>query len=274
MQHVIGGVASAVIGFAVLFGLFALLESIFPERSDQPRAGRRGQSVTDAVWWFAGYAARAAAGLLVLVTVVLVAGRIPHPGSRWIAAQPGWIQFIEVAAISDLLGYGCHRAFHRVSILWPIHAVHHSIEEVDWLSSARVHPLNTILQRPVEVVPLYLLGFNSLHVLPAFALLLALYPIYIHANLRWDYGPLRLCLASPAFHRWHHTAEEQGMDRNYAGLFPWIDLLFGTLYFPQRASRSYGLGSGQRLRPGVWAALRHPFRSAAYAVTVEPIRPS
>jgi sterol desaturase/sphingolipid hydroxylase (fatty acid hydroxylase superfamily) len=54
--------------------------------------------------------------------------------------------------------------------------------------------------------------------------------ILLHANLPWTFGPLRNALASPAFHRWHHTWEAEGMDRNFSGLFPWIDLLFGTFY--------------------------------------------
>src|SRR5436309_10026892 len=84
----------------------------------------------------------------------------------------------------------------------------------------------------LQSVPLYLLGFRG----PALAALvpaLGFYALFVHANLRWDFGPLRYVVASPAFHRWHHTSQAEGLDRNFAGLFPWIDLLFGTFYLPR-----------------------------------------
>jgi len=45
-------------------------------------------------------------------------------------------------------------------------------------------------------------------------------------------GPLRAVLASPRFHRWHHTSAKEGRDKNFAGLLPLWDILFGTYYMP------------------------------------------
>jgi hypothetical protein len=39
-------------------------------------------------------------------------------------------------------------------------------------------------------------------------------------------------VASHRLRRWHHTSPEEERDRNFAGLFPWVDLLFGTFYMP------------------------------------------
>ena len=55
----------------------------------------------------------------------------------------------------------------------------------------------------------------------------------MHANLDWDWGPLRSFLVSPRFHRWHHTSEEEARDKNFAGLLPLWDILFGTYYMPR-----------------------------------------
>ena len=57
--------------------------------------------------------------------------------------------------------------------------------------------------------------------------ILSFYAIFVHANVPWSFGPLRYVIATPAFHRWHHAAEEQGLNHNFAGLFPLFDLLFG-----------------------------------------------
>ena len=53
------------------------------------------------------------------------------------------------------------------------------------------------------------------------------------ANLDWDWRPLRAVLASPRFHRWHHTDEASARDKNFAGLLPLWDILFGTYYMPR-----------------------------------------
>jgi hypothetical protein len=54
----------------------------------------------------------------------------------------------------------------------------------------------------------------------------------VHANLNWTFGPLRYLLASPVFHRWHHTLEGEGLNKNFAPTFPFLDLIFGTFYMP------------------------------------------
>ena len=67
------------------------------------------------------------------------------------------------------------------------------------------------------------------------------YSAMVHANLNWTFGPLRYVLASPVFHRWHHTSEEEGLDKNFASTFPFLDLLFGTFYMPAgRRPEVYG----------------------------------
>jgi sterol desaturase/sphingolipid hydroxylase (fatty acid hydroxylase superfamily) len=38
----------------------------------------------------------------------------------------------------------------------------------------------------------------------------------------------RSVIASPRFHRWHHTGEAEARDKNFAGLLPLCDILFGT----------------------------------------------
>ncbi|HVU89549.1 MAG TPA: sterol desaturase family protein [Pirellulales bacterium] len=54
---------------------------------------------------------------------------------------------------------------------------------------------------------------------------------FIHANLRWRFGPLEYLVATPAFHHWHHTRSKP-INRNYSAVMPWLDRLFGTYYLP------------------------------------------
>ena len=111
------------------------------------------------------------------------------------------------------------------------HAIHHSPKFVDWLSAGRSHFVNSLLSFVLADVAVQLLGFS-----PAALIVLApfnvIYSSLVHANLNWTFGPLRFVFASPVFHRWHHTAEGDGIDKNFASTFPLLDLIFGTFYMP------------------------------------------
>ena len=48
-----------------------------------------------------------------------------------------------------------------------------------------------------------------------------------------DAGPVKYVLATPVFHRWHHTWLEEGGNTNFAGTFPIWDILFGTFRMPE-----------------------------------------
>ncbi|MDU6241438.1 MAG: sterol desaturase family protein, partial [Bradyrhizobium sp.] len=64
----------------------------------------------------------------------------------------------------------------------------------------------------------------------------------------------------PVFHRWHHTAIEEGGNTNFAGTFPLWDILFGTFRMPEgRLPENYG--KDEAAMPGEFAGqLVFPFR--------------
>ena len=84
---------------------------------------------------------------------------------------------------------------------------------------------------------------------------------WIHANLRGRWGPLERLLATPRFHHWHHAAEPEARDKNFAVHLPVIDRLFGTLHLPAgRWPERYGIDGSPVpegwLRPAALAAAR------------------
>jgi sterol desaturase/sphingolipid hydroxylase (fatty acid hydroxylase superfamily) len=82
----------------------------------------------------------------------------------------------------------------------------------------------------------------------------------VHANLNWTLGPFKYVLASPVFHRWHHTAADRGGEKNFAGTFPIFDWLFGTFYMPKaELPEAYGIDD-KSFPPGVGSQLVYPFR--------------
>jgi sterol desaturase/sphingolipid hydroxylase (fatty acid hydroxylase superfamily) len=263
-RHLLGmGIALLIAGT-----IFTLLERRWPALRGRSWWQRRGHG-TDLTYWFLNPVVTQtvvkAATVAAVVPVALALGA-PLGGGRlqpWIDArrtvvslQPGWLQAIEILLLADFLGYWMHRLFHGRR-LWRFHAVHHAPEALDWLSSVHVHPVNEALMRVAQLVPLFALGFRG-EVLAGVAPLFTLYALGLHANLPWTFGPLRFVLTSPAFHRWHHTSEEEGLDKNFAGLFPVWDLVFGTFYMP--AAQPTAFGVRDRVPAGFFAQLVWPFR--------------
>ncbi|MGH2363618.1 MAG: sterol desaturase family protein, partial [Chloroflexota bacterium] len=209
-----------VIGFVVLAVAFSVLESLWPEVQEQPRW--RKDSFTDLIYFFFnGVITRFAAAALLAIAIGLTAHGIARSGASIVGGQPRAVQVLEVLLLGDLVGYWTHRAFHLVPWLWRFHAIHHSPTQVDWLAASRVHPVESIISRMASVLVIYFAGFTST-VVAGYAPFLALYPIFLHCNLDWTYGPLRWLIASPGWHRWHHSADAEVLNKNFSGLFPFM----------------------------------------------------
>ena len=70
-------------------------------------------------------------------------------------------------------------------------------------------------------------------------------------------------LATPVFHRWHHTSLEQGGNTNFAGTFPLWDILFGTFRMPEnQLPEAYGIDD-QAFPSEIAGQLAYPFRQMA-----------
>jgi sterol desaturase/sphingolipid hydroxylase (fatty acid hydroxylase superfamily) len=174
------------------------------------------------------------AGIAIILVATVIAGEtlIPQTFRNNVAAMPLWIQVPVAVVLSDIGFYIVHRTFHKVPWLWKFHAIHHSIEELDWLAAHRVHPFDQICTKGASLLPLLLLGISN----TAFAIYATLYywqSLLIHSNVRLTIGPLRWLIATPQFHHWHHANEKRAYDKNFSGQLSIIDYLMGTLILPQ-----------------------------------------
>ena len=166
-----------------------------------------------------------------LVSAIPGAGSLALGG--WIAAAPLWAQLISLVVVTDFAQYWIHRAFHTPA-LWPWHAVHHSAPDVNWTTTFRSHPVNYLVANAALGMLARLAGFSEPAILIA-APIFFFSGAWAHANLDWTLGPLRYVIASPVFHRWHHSADAASREANYAPMFPLWDLLFGTFHMPRGA---------------------------------------
>jgi sterol desaturase/sphingolipid hydroxylase (fatty acid hydroxylase superfamily) len=182
-------------------------------------------------------------GLLAVIALTILAAPqvVPSSLQTWIRGLPYWVQTLAVLLLADLGVYWTHRMFHAIPWLWRFHEIHHSIEELDWLAAARAHPVDQVLTKGFSLIPIVALGFSELAI-GMWALLYHWQSVLIHSNVRIKFGPLRLLLASPEFHHWHHSNDQEARNRNFAAQLPFLDILFGTLHMPRgRMPQSYGL---------------------------------
>lgn len=99
---------------------------------------------------------------MVVGAAMLLAQRfVPEALTAAVQSQPVWLQAIEALLIADIGFYLAHRAFHAVPFLWRLHAIHHSIEEMDRLAAHRVQPVDQILTKSASFLPLFALGFSA-----------------------------------------------------------------------------------------------------------------
>jgi len=258
---------SVLVAFLVLAAIFFVIERIVGRGRNRVQPVFRRGWFTDVIYWFATIlVTKPLVRLLLIVPVaILVFSRIvpveafrsgTFSGFGPLSRQPVWLQAVQIYLLVDFIGYWTHRLFHR-GRWWPFHAVHHSSEDLDWLGSLRVHPVNDLCNKLAQVTPVLLMGYNPAVTLST-APILTFYAIFLHANVNWDFGPLRSVIATPVFHRWHHSRDREAWDKNFAGLFPIWDLLFGTYYMPKgRYPENFGIC--EPMPGGYFGQLWEPF---------------
>ncbi|MEK6286528.1 MAG: sterol desaturase family protein [Acidobacteriota bacterium] len=238
--------------------VFIPIERMFARRRDQPifRFGWR----TDLAYFFVSALLVQTTTLLTMKPAMVLFHWAAHPGLQaWVAARPFALQFAGIVLFTDLTQYWVHRLFHRVPALWRFHSIHHSTETLDWLAGSRLHLVDVAVTRGLTYVPIYLLGFAAAP-LVAYVAFVSVQATFIHSNVRFTFGPLRWLVATPQFHHWHHGAQREAFDKNFAVHLPVLDWLFGTFLLPKdRWPASYGLGGGDPIPLGYFRQFLYPF---------------
>ena len=96
--------------------------------------------------------------------------------------------------------YWFHRLSHEVRWLWASHAVHHTPEEMTFLSAIRLGWTNLLSGGWIVYLPLVLMGFSPFVVLSLLAFDLR-YQFFLHTEAVGKVGPLEWVLNTPSHHR-------------------------------------------------------------------------
>jgi sterol desaturase/sphingolipid hydroxylase (fatty acid hydroxylase superfamily) len=90
---------------------------------------------------------------------------------------------------------------------------------------------------PLLYLPLALLINVSVPEVVAVVALTSMWGQFVHADAAATFGFIGKIFVSPHYHRVHHSLDDRHMHQNFAGVFPFFDWLFGTVYFPASYER-------------------------------------
>jgi sterol desaturase/sphingolipid hydroxylase (fatty acid hydroxylase superfamily) len=251
----------------LFYGLIALLERAFPYRREWNRS--HGDVWTDVFHLlFTGQGAQglffalASAPLIALSAWVTASVGAP----LWPSSAPALVQLALALLLGELGHYVFHRLSHENSLVWRLHAAHHSAPRLYWLNATRFHVLDLFLLISFESLPLALLGAGA-DVLGPYLVFRAVYGQVQHCNVdmrtpRW----LDWLWSSPGVHRWHHSTVSREGNHNYGAVLNVWDHVFRSFLRPDRPfAGPVGIGQlpdfprgylGQQLAPFRWAAVR------------------
>ena len=165
--------------------------------------------------------------------------------------------------------YWIHRGTHEVRWMWASHFVHHTVTELNVLSSYRLGWTNVISGGWLFFLPLSWVGFHPAAVALTAALNL-FYQSWTHTTLIPRLGWFDYWFNSPANHRVHHASNPRYLDRNYGGVLMVFDHLFGT-YQAELADEPcrFGVTNGPERR-NILAIVFHEWRGIAGDVVRHP----
>lgn len=206
--------------------IFVFIEKLFALKREQPVF--RPEWQTDFHHFLVNH--------LLVGFILLATNKLVHAGFGWalndalqsaIRSLPFVVELFLIVLVADLVQYWTHRAYHEIPFLWRFHAVHHSAKNMDWMAGSRQHVFEVIATRTLVLAPIFVLGFSK-EVIDAYIVIVGFQAVFNHANVSVKLGPLSYLIVTPNFHHWHHSQDQEALDRNYAAHFAFLDYLFGT----------------------------------------------
>jgi sterol desaturase/sphingolipid hydroxylase (fatty acid hydroxylase superfamily) len=237
--------------------IFSPIEVLWPAYPKQ--SVFRREWLTDIVYFLSTHLPIQITSFLILLPATQLTAILGIPSVIEAVGRLPWlVQFFLAVLVADLAEYFIHRAFHMVPFLWRFHAIHHSSPALDWIAGSRSHLVDDILVRGFILIPMMLVFPQEINV--AYLFFVTLHATWTHCNFGPTIKWLEPFLVLPRYHHWHHTSQQEAIDRNFAIHFPWIDRMFGTHYLPadNKWPDTYGLHN-QNMPAGFWRQAIYPF---------------
>ena len=149
-----------------------------------------------------------------------------------------------VFLLDDFTKYIVHRWMHRFPILWALHKVHHTAEQLTPMTIFRTHPIEGIVfslrsafTQGVLISTFFYFFGSSVSLMTVLGANIIVFAFNVcGSNLRHSHIGIRYwqwleyILISPAQHQLHHSVAEEHFDKNFGATLALWDWIFGSLH--------------------------------------------
>ena len=274
-RHLLAALAPHVKDVATIFAIAAYVRLLEQRRPIDKTLSLSHKSVISD-WKLVGVSAGLASVLMPVAAIsgaaiISAAGggliRLPSHGPWYL------ISLVGLVLVLDLYKYWHHRLKHSIPFLWAMHSFHHSAEGLTWATGARHYWLEAVLD--VALLPVIPILFH----MPASMMwavgVINFFPdTCAHANVRVPLGRFVSWIGNPQWHRIHHSLQPEHFDKNFSGLLPLWDFMFGTAWVPrpdEYPATGLDLNETIGVLEGIVWPFRKYFRASAPHRAPEPI---
>lgn len=113
-----------------------------------------------------------------------------------------------------------------------MHELHHEDEHVNVTSAFKFHWMDSMADYTLQVLPTLFLP-RPLVTIPILGLLRVVRVTFEHLAIPLHLGPFNRLITSPANHRIHHSKIPEHFNKNFAAVWPFWDVIFGTYHAPK-----------------------------------------
>lgn len=191
--------------------------------------------------------------------------------------------------VDDFLKWFAHYMFHAIPELWEFHKVHHSAEQLNFVTADRHHPFETIATGALTAFAYGLvngvfIGFfgDKLTITTLMGANVFLFVFNVcggvlrHSPFYISFGPrIEKWFISPAMHQIHHSDKVEHFDRNFGGSLAIWDRLAGSLHLAGQKStiERFGIGEETRDFRSLGVIYFRPFAAAARILASRFVKP-
>jgi sterol desaturase/sphingolipid hydroxylase (fatty acid hydroxylase superfamily) len=245
--------------------VFVPLERFWPRHPQQGTF--RPEWTTDSFYFVATHLPAQLITFVMLLPATFASKWLAIPSlMQTVGGLPFIVQLPLAILVADLAQYATHRSFHKIPFLWRFHRIHHSIKTMDWIAGSRSHFVDILVTRGLILIPMTLCGFSQ-SAMAGYLVFVSFHATFCHTDFRPHPEWMEPYIVTVRYHHWHHAAQPEAADVNFAIHLPFIDRLFGTHYLPKDVwPERYGL-IDSAVPPGFFAQFIAPFaRPKAAAV--------
>jgi sterol desaturase/sphingolipid hydroxylase (fatty acid hydroxylase superfamily) len=183
-------------------------------------------------------------------------------GGPLIRQRPGILFALSIALLSSVAGdffyYWFHRWEHASRWGWPMHQLHHEDEHVNATTAFKFHWIDGAALHAVQVLPAIFLP-SPFVTIPLLYFGRFVRVTFEHLAIPLHLGPFSWLFTNPANHRIHHSTLPEHVNKNFAAVWPFWDVIFGTYAAPKHGEYPpTGLYSGKvskSVKEAFWSPL-------------------